>query len=63
MRRFGTVLRLAVMTAACGSLGGVGCANAVFREAQFGLLDGVNSFVAQSVVAVLTGLVPFLSQA
>jgi hypothetical protein len=45
------------------AVNGVGCVDATFREVQFGLLDGVNSFFAQSVVAVLTELVPFLNPA
>ena len=42
---------------------GVSCVTAVAREAQFGALDGVNSFVADGVRAFLVSVVPFLSPA
>jgi len=46
----------------CGTLP-VGCVQGVFREAQFGALDGVNGFVADGVGAVLTAWIPFFSAA
>ena len=47
---------------ACATLP-VGCVQGVFREAQFGVLDGVNGFVADGVGAVLTAWIPFLTAA
>lgn len=39
----------------------VSCVQAVFREAQFGALDGVNGFFADGIAAVLVSVVPFLT--
>lgn len=41
----------------------VSCVQGIFREAQFGVLDGVNGFFANGIEAVLVSLVPFLTPA
>jgi len=56
-------LRWAGLIVLMGATLPVGCVQGVFREAQFGVLDGVNSFVADGVAAVLTAWTPFLTAA
>ncbi len=49
------------MFALMGATMHVSCVQAVFREAQFGAFDGVNSFVAGGIEAFLVSIVPFVS--
>jgi len=53
-RRFRWLIVLAFLIGASG----VNCVQAVSREAQFGGLDGVNGFAADSIHALLEAIIP-----